>query len=338
MMNLRHRLRRVPEQDMRVSSISRQERRPVPGCSRRVKDRLTGRLLSAIASIPVLLAVAILLALLLRANPILQAAPLWELLSGQVWKPMQGRFGFYPFILGTIWVTGVALILAVAPSILTAIYLAEYARPATRSFMKPLLDLLAAIPSVVYGVWGVVAIVPWVGNQAAPALNHWLGFIPLFSARNPTGFGVLAGGIVLAVMITPFIIAVTFEVLTTVPSGLREASLAIGATHWQTVKYAVIPHCLSGILAGVVLGASRALGETMAVLMVVGNVPQVPISIFDAAYPLPALIANNYGEMLSIPRYDAALLAAALILLLIVLLFNITSTLILRRITRRWSS
>lgn len=306
--------------------------------SRRIKDILAGRLLSMMASIPVLLVGAILLALLLRASPILSTAPLWELVSGQVWKPLQGRFGFYPFILGTVWVTGVAMILAVPPSILTALYLAEYARPATRSLIKPVLDLLAAIPSVVYGVWGVVAIVPWIGNHAAPALDHWLGFLPFFSARNPTGFGVLAGGLILAVMVTPFIIAVTFEVLSAVPSGLREASLAVGATRWQTIKYAIIPQSMSGILAGVVLGASRALGETMAVLMVVGNVPQVPRSIFDAAYPLPALIANNYGEMLSIPLYDAALLGAALILLVIVLLFNITSTLILRRITRRESA
>jgi phosphate transport system permease protein len=120
-----------------------------------------------------------------------------------------------------------------------------------------------------------------------------------------------------------------------VPDGYREASLAVGATKWQTIKYAVLPKTLPGILAGVVLGASRALGETMAVLMVVGNVPKVPSSIFDPAYPLPALIANNYGEMLSIPLYDAALMTAALILLLIVLVFNVLSTLLLRRIIQR---
>jgi phosphate transport system permease protein len=136
-------------------------------------------------------------------------------------------------------------------------------------------------------------------------------------------------------MVAPFIIAISYEVLQAVPRGLREASLAIGATNWQTIKYAVVPQTLTGLLAGIVLGASRALGETMAVMMVVGNVARVPTSIFDPAYPLPALIANNYGEMLSIPLYDAALLGAALILLVVVLVFNIISTLILHRIIGR---
>ena len=164
---------------------------------------------------------------------------------------------------------------------------------------------------------------------------RWLGFIPLFRSDNPTGFGVLSGAIVLAVMIAPFIIAVTYEVMSTASQDIRQASLAVGATRWQTVKYAVLPHTLPGIAAGIVLGASRALGETMAVLMVVGNVAQVPGSVFDAAYPLPALIANNYGEMMSIPLYDAALMGAALILLVIVLVFNVASTLILRRVMGR---
>jgi phosphate transport system permease protein len=214
-------------------------------------------------------------------------------------------------------------------------YLAEYARSSTRSIMKPLLDLLAAIPSVVYGVWGLLAIVPWVQDHLKPFLSRWLGFIPLFSSENPTGYSILAGGIVLAVMVIPFIVAVTFEVMRTVPDGYREAALAVGATRWQTIKSAVIPQVLPGIIAGVVLGSSRALGETMAVLMVVGNVPTLPTSIFDTAYPLPALIANNYGEMLSIPLYDAALLGAALMLLIIVLFFNVLSTLVLNRLTRR---
>ena len=227
------------------------------------------------------------------------------------------------------------MVLAVPPCLLVAIYLVEYAHTPLKTVMKPLLDLLASIPSVVYGVWGLVAIVPWVQSSLSPFLNRWLGFIPLFHSDNPTGFSIISGSIVLAVMVAPFIIAVTYEVMHTVPDGLRHASLAMGATRWQTVRYAVLPQTLPGIVAGIVLGASRALGETMAVLMVVGNVAKVPASIFDPAYPLPALIANNYGEMLSIPLYDAALLGAALVLLLMVLIFNIASTLVLRQILRR---
>lgn len=302
--------------------------------SRQRRDRWAAIAFFGITLVPLLILVSVIAALIQRARPLLQVQSLAELLLGQVWKPLQGQFGFFPFIAGTFWVTAIALVLAVPPCLLTAIYLAEYCRPRTNAVIKPLLDLLAGIPSVIYGVWGVVAIVPWV-QRTGPVISQRLGFVPLFVSKNPTGFSLLAGGIVLAVMVAPFIIAVTFEVLNTIPSGARQASLALGATRWQTIRHAVLPHALPGILAGVVLGASRALGETMAVLMVVGNVPQTPKSIFDAAYPLPALIANNYGEMMSIPMYDAALLGAALVLLIIVLCFNVASTLVLRRITRR---
>jgi len=295
---------------------------------------LARRLFWLLSAFPVILITAILILLFLRAWPILHTKSLHELFGGKVWLPNQGKFGFLPFIIGTLWVTVVSMVIAVPPCLLTAIFLAEYARPRLQTMMKPLLDILAAIPSVIYGVWGMLAIVPLV-NSTGPKVSNALGVIPIFKSQNPTGFSVLAGGIVLAVMIAPFIIAVTYEVLRTVPSGYREASLAVGATKWETVKYAIIPQTLPGILAGSVFGASRALGETMAVLMVVGNVPKVSFSIFDPAYPLPALIANNYGEMMSVPLYDAALMTAALILLLIVLLFNVISVLFLRTILRR---
>ena len=145
----------------------------------------------------------------------------------------------------------------------------------------------------------------------------------------------LAAALVLAVMVTPVIVAVTYEVLQTVPQGLREASLAVGATQWQTIKHAVLPKALPGVIAAIVLGFSRAFGETIAVMMVVGNVARTPTSIFDPAYPLPALIANNYGEMMSIPMYDAALMGAALILLVVILAFNLVAVMALRQAVRR---
>jgi phosphate transport system permease protein len=145
---------------------------------------------------------------------------------------------------------------------------------------------------------------------------------------------VLAGSIVLAVMVAPFIISVMEEVLRLVPQGLREATLALGVTRWTMVRHVVLRRALPGVLAAVVLGFSRAFGETMAVLMVVGNVPQIPHSVFDAAYPLPALIANNYGEMMSIPLYDAALMGAGLFLLLVVLGFNLLARIILLHLAR----
>jgi phosphate transport system permease protein len=301
------------------------------GLSRPARDRLAGRIVGLLTLGTALLVPVMALALLLRTRPILLVKPWGELLFSTIWHPLKGAFGFYPFIMGTLWVTGVAMAIAVPPSLLTAIYLAEYASPRVRSLAKPFIDLLAGIPSVVYGVWGVLTVVPLV-QRISPILSRWLGFTALFRADNPTGYSVLAGGIVLAVMVFPIIISVAEEVIRAVPRGLREASLALGATRWQTVKHVVLRRAAPGVVAAIVLGFSRAFGETMAVLMVVGNMPQVPHSIFDAAYPLPALIANNYGEMMSIPLYDAALLGAALILLLIVLLFNIMSRLVLLRL------
>jgi phosphate transport system permease protein len=259
-----------------------------------------------------------------RSWPILSAIPLADLIVSSEWQPLRGVFGFGPFLAGTLWVTAIAVLIAVPLCLLTAVYLSEYAGRRTREFTAPLIDLLAGIPSVIYGIWGILVIVPLIRDFMAP----------LFNAQT-TGYSVLAGGVVLAVMIFPVIIHVTMEVLRAVPREMRESSLSVGATRWQTTKHVVLRRALPGVIAAIILGLSRAFGETMAVLMVAGNVARVPLSVFDPAYPLPALIANNYGEMLSIPLYDSALLLAALILLLVVILFNILSRLILVRAQRR---
>ncbi|MBK8419027.1 phosphate ABC transporter permease subunit PstC [Candidatus Villigracilis saccharophilus] len=302
------------------------------------QDNFARRSFFTFTLLPVLLILIVTIALLFRSWPILQAYPLSDLLFGDIWRPSDGQFGFWPFILGTFWVTTVGVVLAVPACLLTSIYLAEYAHARLRSIAKPVLDLLAAIPPVVYGVWGLVAIVPFVDKVLAPLSDRWLGSVSIFSVNQPTGFGILAAGIVIAVMIAPLIISVMYEIFSTVPNDLRHASLAVGATQWQTIRNIVLPQVAPGILAAIVLGASRALGETIAVLMVVGNIPQVPTSIFDSAYPLPALIANNYGEMMSIPLYDAALLSAALVLLVVILIFNILSILVIQRMrSRKWA-
>jgi phosphate transport system permease protein len=312
--------------------------RPV-AASRTRQNNLAQRTFFVFTLLPVLLILIVTIALLVRSWPILNAYSLNDLLFGNVWKPTDGQFGFWPFIVGTFWVSAVGIILAVPPCLLVSIYLAEYAHAKIRSIAKPVLDLLAAIPPVVYGVWGLLAIVPFVDKVLAPISDRWLGAVSIFSVNQPTGFGILAAGIVLAVMIAPLVISVMYEIFATVPNDLRHASLAVGATQWQTIRNIILPQVGPGIIAAIVLGASRALGETIAVLMVVGNVPQVPTSIFDSAYPLPALIANNYGEMMSIPLYDAALLSAALVLLIVILIFNILSMLVIQRMLRRkWAS
>lgn len=325
--------------DQSKYSIPKQHQPKLNKRSARIKkDRAAQISFFFLTLIPVGLILAITLLLGNRSLPLAQSHPIRELVFGTIWKPFSGQFGFLPFIVGTFWVTTVAIVFAVPPSVLTAFYLSEYAKPTLRNLMKPILDVLAAIPSVVYGVWGVIMIVPFVEKVIKPFLSQTLGFIPLFADTQPTGFSILSGGIVLAVMIIPFIVAIIYEILMTVPIELRQASLALGATRWETIAHVVFPKIIPGIIGGVVLGASRALGETMAVLMVVGNVANIPTSIFDAAYPLPALIANNYGEMMSIPLYDAALLSAALVLLIIVLVFNVLATVILRQILKRSNS
>jgi phosphate transport system permease protein len=311
-------------------------RSPRPSATLRTrKDNAARRAFFIFTLLPVLLILFVTIALFFRSWPIISKYGLSDLLFGEVWKPNDGLFGFWPFILGTFWVTTVGVILSVPACLLTSIYLAEYAHTRTRSFAKPILDLLAAIPPVVYGVWGLLAIVPFVDDVLAPLSKRWLGSVSIFSVNQPTGFNILSAGIVLAVMIAPLVISVMYEILSTVPNDLRHASLAMGATQWQTIRNIVLPQVGPGILAAVVLGASRALGETIAVLMVVGNIPQIPTSIFDSAYPLPALIANNYGEMMSVPLYDAALLSAALVLLVVILIFNILSLIVLRRMLRK---
>jgi phosphate transport system permease protein len=291
---------------------------------RLTKDRLAGKCMFGLTLLACLILFLMIFGLFQRSRPILAVKPLSELLFSTSWHPMRGEFGFLPFIMGTLWVTGVAILIAIPLCLLSAIFLSEYAPSRIRELASPLIDLLAGIPSVVYGIWGILAIVPFIKNHLAP----WFG---VFS----TGYSVLAGGIVLAIMIFPVIIHVTVEVLRTVPYEVREASLALGATKWQTIKHVVLRKAMPGVIAAVVLGFSRAFGETMAVLMVAGNVARVPSSVFDPSYPLPALIANNYGEMLSIPLYDSALLLASLILLVVVLIFNILSRIILIRVERK---
>ncbi len=274
--------------------------------------------------LPALIVLLMLAGLLRKSGPILAVHSFSSLLFGTGWHPLRGEFGFLPFLAGTLGVTLMAMVIAVPVSLLTAVYLSEYAPKLVRDVTKPVIDLLAGIPSVVFGVWGVLMVVPFVGNVVAP----------LFGAAS-SGYCVLSGGIVLAIMVFPTIIHVSLEVFGAVSQDLRDTSLALGATRWETVKHVVLRRGLPGIIAAVVLGVSRAFGETIAVLMVVGNVAKVPASPFDAAYPLPALIANNYGEMMSVPLYDSALMLAALILLLVVLAFGVGARIILVKAERK---
>lgn len=301
---------------------------------RRIKDSLARRTMFGLCLFVLSLTFLIVFGLYQKSKPILAIKSLKDLLFSSTWHPTQGQFGLGSFIAGTLWVTAIAIIIAVPLSILTAIYLCEYAPRRVREFAKPIVDLLAGISPVVYGVWGIIAIVPLVRDYLMPFFSEKLPFFP-FVSDNYTGFAALTGGIVLAVMVFPIIISVAEEVLRTVSFEIREASLALGATKWQTIKYTVLRKAKPGIIAAIILGLSRAFGETMAVLMVAGcSLHAFTKSIFDTAYPLPALIANTYGEMMSIPLYDAAVLLAAFILLIVTCLFNMVGWGILLRIER----
>jgi len=274
--------------------------------------------------LPIILAISIFLLLLAKAFPLLSLKSLPTILFSSAWQPQKGQFGLWPFILGTIWVTITAFILAAPLSILTAIYISDYASGRLKKWLVPVIDLLAGLPSVIYGMWGILLIVPLVGKYLAP----------LFGTYS-SGYCILTAGIVLAVMILPTIVNVSVEVLSAVPADLKEAALALGATRLEVVRFIVLKKSRPGVAAACVLGLSRAFGETLAVMMVVGNVPLTPTSLFSPAYPLPALLANNYGEMLSIPGYEAALNLAAVVLLFMVIIFSLAARLYLNKLEQR---
>lgn len=279
-------------------------------------------LLFTVASVSLVFIIGI--GLYYKSIPILNKLSWGQLLGSSIWKPFKGLFGFFPYIMGTLWVTGIAIVIALPLCILTSLYIVEYAPSRLRRFLMPFVNLLSGIPPVIFGVWGVLFIIPLIQTYIAP---HFVEY--------STGYSVLAGGIVLAVMIFPLIVSIVNEVLRTMPQELKDASLALGATKWETIKKVILRKALPGIIAATVLAISRAFGETIAVLMVCGNNAVVPHSVFDTGYPLPALIANNYGDMMSIPLYDSALMFAALLLFIIILLFNVISRVILARLERR---
>ena len=288
-----------------------------------IKDRLVSKSMLLVIAFANSIALLILLGLLIKSWPILAKESIINILFSSSWHPLKGQFGFYPFIVGTLEVTAIAMVLTLPVCLLSAIYLSEYAHSRFRELVRFVIDIMAGIPSVIYGLWGIIVIVPLVR-----ALGAMLG-------HPTTGYSLLSGGIILSIMVSPIIISISLEVLRTVPIEARESALSLGITKWEMVKHVLVRIARHGILSAIVLGFTRALGETIAVLMIVGNVAKVPRSIFDPAYPLPALLANNYGEMMSVPLYDSALLLSALILMVVVGGFNLSAHLALLRVERR---
>lgn len=279
--------------------------------ARRVyRQRLSGIVMFILTIASVVLVLAMLGGLLVKSLPILKENSLWDLLTSSEWKPSARKFGFASFIMGTIAVTICSILISLPLSLLTAVYLTEYSHKTVRKIVYPALDILAALPSVIYGVWGILML------------------IPIF------GYSLITGSLVLSVMVLPILISLFVEIFSTVSRDLRDASTSLGATKWQTTRKVVIRKSLPGIFAATVLALSKCAGETIAVMMVCGSLAQMPTSLSSSFYTLPALIGNNYGEMASIPLYESAIMFAALILMVIVLIFNILSRVILYRIQK----
>jgi len=264
---------------------------------------------------------------LFESFPIWQTHSIQEILFSPTWNPEFGQFGLYAIIVDTIIVTGIALIIAVPISLLSAIYIAEYAPLKTRKFFRPFIDVLAGVPSVVYGLCAFLFIVPITKNYIAP----------FFGVHNSIGFCVFSAALILSVMVYPIIISLCVESFDAIPLSLKEASLSVGATKWETVKKVVFRASSTNILAAILLGFGRAFGETIAVAMVVGNLPNIPANLFQAGQTLASLLASGLAEIISIPLFEAAFLTAAFILFIIVLIFNILGILVLRRAHKRWS-
>ena len=259
----------------------------------------------------------------------------WNFFVTRTWDPVAGQFGALPFIYGTLVTSAVALMLAVPLGVGGAIFLAELAPPKLSSSLTFVSDLLAAVPSVIYGLLGVFLLVPVMRTTIQPALKRWLGFLPLF--QGPAyGIGFLTAGIVLAIMIVPFVLSVSREVLLAVARDQREAALALGATKWESTWKVVVPAARIGIFGSVFLALARALGETMAVTMVIGNNPRISASLFSPGYSIAAVLANEFSEATG-NLYLSALVELGLVLFLLTFVLNGLARLLIVVTTARGS-
>lgn len=281
------------------------------------------------------------------AIPVLLGFLLWELWTGSAlarqtfgldfvtsseWDPVAEKFGALPLIFGTLLTSFLALLIAVPLSLGVAIYLTEFAPMSLRQPIANVIGLLAAIPSVVYGLWGIFVLVPILRTSVFPVLKDLFGFTPFF--QGPIyGPSVLSASMILAIMVMPYIMSVSREVLLAVPSSQREAALALGATRWEAVKSAVVPYARTGILGAIILGLGRALGETMAVTMLIGNRHEIAASLFAPGYTMAAVIANEFAEAAT-PAHFAALTYVALVLFVVTVLVNAGARLLIWRVAR----
>ncbi|MBI5464729.1 MAG: phosphate ABC transporter permease subunit PstC [Ignavibacteriales bacterium] len=256
----------------------------------------------------------------------------WSFLTRSVWDPVQEEYGALPFIYGTLVSSAVALVIAVPLSVGVAIFLSELAPAWLERPVSFFVELLAGIPSIVYGVWGFFVMVPWMRTTVEPLLSDHLGFIPLFRGA-PYGVGMLSAGVILSIMILPIIASISRDVLKAVPRVQKEAALALGGTRWEATRIG-LSYARSGIMGATILGLGRVLGETMAVTMVIGNRPAISASLFDPAYTMASVLANEFTEATT-DMYLSALVEIALVLFVITIIVNSFARLLVWSVTRK---
>ena len=256
----------------------------------------------------------------------------WKFFTRSEWDPVSGDFGTVPFIYGTLVSSLMALIIAVPLSLGVAIFITEMCPRSLRGILSYLTELLAAIPSVIYGLWAMAVLIPLIVKRIGPAFQNTLGWTGLFTGPIQ-GFGMFAAGLVLAIMIIPIISSITREILAAVPNQQREAALALGATRWEMIRLGVLRNARAGIFGAIILGLGRALGETMAVTMVIGNSPQIVKSLFAPAYTMASVIANEFSEATG-DLYVSALIEIGLALFIVTIIVNILAQLLIWTVTR----
>lgn len=297
---------------------------------RNPKDRIFERISAFFAFLVLALGLLLFLILLQASLPAIRKFGAAFLLS-RTWDPVEERFGALPFLYGTLVTSFLAILMAVPLSVGAAIFINDYSPAWLKKPVSLLAELLAAIPSVIYGLWGIFVLVPLMRDHFMKPVAKYLGWIPLF--KGPVyGPSLLAAGVLLAIMIVPFILSVSREVLATVPVRQKEAVLSLGGTRWEMIRIVIGQHCIPGIFGATVLGLGRALGETMAVTMVIGNRPEIFLSLFQQGYSMAAVIANEFAEAADLQL--SSLILVGLLLFMVTFLVNIAAKWMLARMVK----
>ncbi|AXR78414.1 phosphate ABC transporter permease subunit PstC [Natrarchaeobaculum sulfurireducens] len=267
----------------------------------------------------------IVLTLVYQSLPLLSEFSIVQMLTSSQWDPAQQEFGFLPAIVGTIYVTILSMAMGTPIAILAAIYIAEFAEGRTKTLVSSFIDVLAAIPSVIFGLVALIVVVPFVGDYLAPAVGS-----------SATGLGIFTVSLVMAIVVTPFMISLSVESLESLPDELRESSLGVGATQWETIRSVLLRAAGPGIFSAVLLGFGRVFGATIVPAMLIGGQTQIPDSLFATGQTLPTLIVNDFGELMSLPLTQSALIFVGLTLVIVVWLFNFSAMYVRKRLKRRW--